>query len=140
MTNRSTSTVPARLARARRQLESWRRRPNRPARIPETLWSLAVELAGEHGVAPTARVLRLDYYSLKKRLEADAANANPSTAPSVGAFVEVLGSEFAPSAAECVLELEDARGTRMRLQLKGERRLEVAALVRTFLGDVPCSR
>ena len=127
----SRSGLPARLAEARQGLQRWRRRRNRPARIPEDLWAMAVDLAREHGVAPIARGLRLDYYSLKKRLEAGRPPATGTPAP---AFVEVLaGGPAAP--ADCVVEVENASGTRMRIHLKCGRAPELSTLVRTFLGD-----
>ena len=132
----SRSGLPARLAEARQGLQRWRRRRNRPARIPEDLWAMAVELACEHGVAPIARALRLDYYSLKKRLEAGRSPATGTPAPT---FVEVLtGGSAAP--AECVIELEDAGGARMRIHVKGGRAPELSALVRTFRQEASCSR
>lgn len=126
----SRSGLPARLAEARQGLQRWRRRRNRPARIPEDLWAMAVDLAREHGVAPIARGLRLDYYSLKKRLQAVRA---VDEAP-VPTFLEVVGATPAAS-ADCVVEVENASGTRMRIHLKGGRAPELSTLVRTFLGD-----
>jgi len=61
--------VPAGLASIRRRLESWRRTRKKRRRIPEPVWSAAVKVAGRHGVNRTANVLRLDYYSLKDRVE-----------------------------------------------------------------------
>ncbi len=127
-----SSTLPARLVVARRRLERWRRRRNRPARIPEDLWALAVELAREHGLAPTARALRLDYYSLKKRLEGGGADRGASAARKVGPFVEVVASELLPPFAEFVVELEDAHGVRMRIQVKGGGVPDLSTLVRAF--------
>jgi len=97
---------------------------------------MAVELAREDGVAPIARALRLDYYSLKKRLEARRSSPPDALGP---AFVEVLAGGSAPL-AECVVELENAVGARMCIHLKGGSLPEVSALVRTFVGDTRCSR
>src|SRR2546427_3558304 len=51
----------------RHRFDFWRKTRKRCSPIPETLWSSAVELAREHGLHRTARTLRLNYYSLKKR-------------------------------------------------------------------------
>ena len=61
--------VPADLAGVRRRLEGWRRTREKRGRIPESLWAAAVKVAGGHGINRTATVLRLDYYSLKERVE-----------------------------------------------------------------------
>jgi hypothetical protein len=70
MRTRTTHDIPVRLAAIRRGFDRWRRtRQGRP-RIPEELWALAVEAAGQYGLYSTAQALRLDYYSLKKHVEA----------------------------------------------------------------------
>jgi hypothetical protein len=53
--------------RVQHRFDLWRKTRKRCSPIPETLWSSAVELAREHGLHRTARALRLNYYSLKKR-------------------------------------------------------------------------
>ena len=55
-----------------RKIERWRQRRRPRARIPEELWREAAELACEYGINRTAKALRLDYNSLKKRLPAAA--------------------------------------------------------------------
>ncbi|MCY2952581.1 MAG: hypothetical protein NTU53_11485 [Planctomycetota bacterium] len=63
---------PAALSRAQRKIEQWRERRRPRTRIPEELWREAAQLACAHGINRTARSLRLDYYSLKKRAAAAA--------------------------------------------------------------------
>lgn len=97
----------------RRRLEEWRSSQPRRARLPEPLWSEAVALARTQGLAPTARALRLDYSSLKKRLQrlaADGRGAPP-------AFVELI-APGATTVSACVVELEGPHGGRMRIQFR----------------------
>ena len=70
MGGRKRDEIPPVLARAQVRFRDWRRKRTIGARIPEPLWTLAVKLAIAHGVCRTASALELDYYSLKKRLEA----------------------------------------------------------------------
>ncbi len=65
MKNPRKSPLPAKLARGRRCFERWRRDHKPPTRLPESFWSLAVELAQEYGLSRTSRTLRLDYNGLK---------------------------------------------------------------------------
>jgi hypothetical protein len=107
------NTIDVAMEDLRRRLEEWRSTHPRRARLPEPLWSEAVVLARTQGLAPTARALRLDYGSLKKRLQRSADGR--SGAPP--AFVELI----APAAANlsaCVVELEGLRGGRMRIQFR----------------------
>jgi hypothetical protein len=69
----------------------------------------------------------LDYYSLKKRLE------KVSVATKSPAFVELPPAALSIT-SECVIELEDAAGSRMRVQLKGQTLPDLLALSRSFWG------
>jgi len=61
--------VPAEIRELSRQIEQWRStRPHRMP-MPEPLWTLAANLAAQYGVARICRFLRLDYYSLKERVQ-----------------------------------------------------------------------
>jgi hypothetical protein len=91
------------------------------------LWRAAVEAAGEHGVSKTAQELSLDYYKLKERV--DSAFTAPAVAAKGQAFLEVPLPSPAP---ECVLELEDGQGARLRVELKGAAPTELETLARAF--------
>ncbi|MCP4305420.1 MAG: hypothetical protein GY788_11195 [bacterium] len=97
------------------QFELWRRSRSRGTRIPEALWRTAVEAAREHGVSRVAQALGLDYYGLKKRLK-PTAEVSESARPAESGFVEI---PLFASAPECVLELQDVQGARLRVELRG---------------------
>ena len=130
------TSVPVELVAARGRLDAWRRR--RAGRvIPPDLWRQATELGRRHGVHRTATALRLDYYSLRRRVEGGgaggrrpgrraAAAARPSSA-----FVEISP---APAAHECVMEVEDAQGTKLRMQLRGLGARDLARVARSLVG------
>ena len=67
---RQRGELPKDLAQARSRFEDWREQRPGSRRIPQPLWALAVRLASTHGVSRTATALGLDYYSLKKRVQA----------------------------------------------------------------------
>ena len=100
-------------------------------KIPESLWRSAVKLAGSHGVHRTARALRLNYYALKKRVSG-ASGVRGGESPAT--FVELVSPEVCGprSGAECVVELENARGERMRIHAKGDGVVDVAELSAMF--------
>ena len=127
MGNRTHMDFPAALLRAQRKFGQWRerRRPRTP--IPAELWREAVELACAHGVNRTARALRLDYYSLKKRVTAAAR-----TGERVPKFVEILPGGMSTPRPECLIELEDANGMKMRIHLQGGDLPDVSVLTRMF--------
>ena len=122
MGGRKRDGVPPVLARAQARFRDWRRKRTIGARVPEPLWTLAVKLAIAHGTCRTASALDLDYYSLKKRLDA----ADGLQAATVPAFVELP----APLAIgkQCTFELGDGAGSTLRIQLVGYDAAEVATL------------
>ena len=129
--------VPPRMARAAERFAHWRRSRAIGSRIPKSLWAAAVRLASEFGISRTASCLKLDYYELKRHLESLAVrstDASPSRAtadrPST-AFVEWPASALA-TPAECIIELETAKGSKMRIHLKGTQTPDLAAFSQSF--------
>jgi len=127
MVGRKHREIPASLARGRDRFEAWREARQTRTRIPDRLWKLAVKLAVAHGLNRTASVLKLDYYSLKRRVEAKNAAAN-SAKP---AFVE-LSPPPMPAAGECIFEFEDGTGASLRIRLRGCEVPDLVALGRSF--------
>ena len=123
MGKRKSSEVPASLSRVERKFAAWRKERVVGQRIPESLWDLATEVAMEHGVSRTALLLKLDHYSLKKRVE-DASTSGESP------FIEL--PPVTPAMSECVIEWEDVAGARMRVQLKGQSPPDLLALSHSF--------
>lgn len=120
------------LAETAAALARWRSTTPRPSRIPAALWSRAVELGRTHGVAKVARVLRLDYYDLKRRVTA----ASAATALAPPTFVEMtLG--LAGSGPGCVLALSDAQGRALRIEWTRPVASEVAAVARSLWETAP---
>lgn len=124
-----TGTIGVEREQVRRRLEDWRSSHARRARLPEPLWAEAVALARTQGLFQTARALRLDYASLKKRVQRSAA-ARPGAPP---AFVEWI-AQAAPNLSECVVELEGPRGGRMRIQWKATAPPDLIGLSRILWG------
>jgi len=125
--------VPARLEGLRQRFERWRRTRKVRTRIPEPLWFAAVKMAAKYGIHRTAKVLRVDYYALKKRTDrASAVTAGKASARAAGAtFLEVPPPSW-PGCGECTLELEDVGGAKLRVYLKGFEAPDLAALSRSF--------
>jgi len=74
----------------------------------------------------TARALNLDYNRLKRRVR------NGEDDVKSGAFVELIPQGAMLCA--CTVEMEDARGARMRIELKGAA-ADVTALSRAFWSE-----
>jgi len=111
MNRKRTESIAEPIAQLQRQLEEYRRIQPRRAKLPESIWEAAAELAREHGVYAVAQALRLDYMGLKKRL-GEVASRRPDKSKPV--FVELIPP---PPAAgkECLIEIESTRGGKMRI-------------------------
>jgi hypothetical protein len=134
MAGRTRAELPPDLAHGRQRFQAWRRARQAGTRIPQTLWDLARQLAQRHGVSRTAAALRLDYYALQKRLAA----AEPSRPPAP-TFLELPAAALA-APAECVRELQDGAGARLRLVLQGYDATALAALGRTLWEAERCCK
>ncbi len=123
------------LEEIKRRLQHWRGGRKLGEHIPPALWAAAVSVAKEHGVHRVAVELRVDYAGLKRRVER-AGDAAPRAGKVDTQFVE-LYAPAAPAAAglrECVVELENARGAKMRVELNGNGLAGLAHLCSAFWG------
>lgn len=114
---------------AKQRFGEWRENRKRGERLPEALWAVAIDLARAHGVERIARELRIDQDRLKARLP--GASEAMGTQGADGGFVEL----FAPQAVgmgECVVELSNARGAKMRVQFQGGDMAGLAGLMNAF--------
>jgi hypothetical protein len=125
--------LPGELLKLQGRFAAWRDQRRAGQRIPVTLWNDASKLAEKLGLHRTASVLKLDYYSLKKRLEQNSKNTQPkNTQPSeIQSFVE-LSTPLLSDSRQCTIELEDLAGARMRICLKGYDAPDVVALSQQF--------
>jgi len=128
MATRARLEIPVGMRRVRQRFERWRSSHRGRSPIPEGLWASAAEVAREHGVFRTAKVLRLEYGKLKRMVEAVPPAAGRPLGPAT--FLELLPSQAA-GPSECLIELEGPRG-KMRIQWKGATAPDLAALSRTL--------
>jgi hypothetical protein len=122
--------TPSEIQELSRQIEQWRIARSRRGPMPDPLWTLAANVARQYGVAKVARFTRLDYYSLKERVEPAEENPMRKSGPT---FIELPHMAATPL-SECSIELEHSRGFCMRIHIKGTTLPDIAALTRTFCG------
>jgi len=133
MGTRKKRELPVELERVRRRFETWRRKRMVRTRIPAALWQAAVKVAERYGVHRTAKALRIDYYGLKKRVEEAGSSARMPAKGDVATFVELTGP-FSAGSVECLVELEDDSGAKMRVHVKGVEAPDLVALSGSFWG------
>ncbi len=121
------------------RLIRWREARVRGQRIPVQLWAAAVDMARQFGVQPVAKGLRVDYKRLKRRVQG-AGGVAPAgkidTRKVDTRFMEMVVSppSAAPGRCECAVELENAQGAKMRVQLGGNALGALDVVCRSFWG------
>ena len=107
----------------------WRQTRQGKARIPDELWSAAVDVARRDGVNRTAAALHLDGGKLKRMMMTSHARRSKALPP---AFVELIATNRG-SQPEYTIEVERDHG-KLRIYCKGASAAELAALTRALLG------
>ena len=125
-------TTESRLEKAKSNFEDWRSSRKNRSRIPEALWKKAVALYPEYTVGKISSTLRLSYTDLKKRIGSRIEPTLTSEAEGVPAFIEVGFSPASSSLSECVVEMEDGYGAKMRMCFKGKTDFDLLELGRSF--------
>ena len=112
------------LGQLRGRFEQWREQngPGKRRRIPATLWEEAAGLAQHQGVFKVARILGLDYATLKERSGKQAAMP----------FVEVM-MPGPMERSESVIELTNRKGARMTIRLHPHCGKDMVDLAEVFL-------
>ena len=132
MDGRKRGEIPQRLTRAASRFAAWRRTHVPHSRIPKFLWTAAVKLAADFGISGTATALRLNYYDLKKHVESTAPPLRrASVVEHKPVFVEWPSSAL-PKSGDCIIELEHATGSKMRVHLKGPHSPDLVSLSTAF--------
>lgn len=144
MGTRKARPLPARLEKAQRRFERWREGREIPSRIPGPLWALAARIASVYGISRTAKALRVNYHVLKQRVDRDvAARGGPEKSAAEQRRPSLDGTRSAPAflelappmpvgSCQCILELEDNSGAKMRISLQSVETPDLAALSRSF--------
>ncbi len=139
MNTRKTHELPARLRGVRGRFERWRKTREGRERIPDALWTAAVKVASVYGVSRAAKVLGIDYYALKERVEqksTDEINAPEEKNEDGPAATFIELAPLAPTdSCQCTLELEKADGAKMRVHFQGQQAPDLVLLSQSFWGS-----
>jgi len=136
-TGKATSAVEG-LSQLKRRFEQWRAGRRVGERIPPELWDEAVSAVAGDGAYRVARELNLDYAVLKRRA-APADGDSPSGTRASPHFVELFAPAVSMPPAQgsqpaCVVEMANARGAKMRVELRGDGLAGLPALCGAFWG------
>jgi hypothetical protein len=93
------------------------------------LWQAAVSLTATHSISQISKELVLDYNALKRRVS--TKNKNTATSINTPGFIEL---NFEPPAAvsECIVEMQDSLGSKMRMHIRGKTEFDPLQLAQAF--------
>ncbi len=124
----SLRDVPPPVADLFVRIEKWRATRTKRTEMPEELWTEAARLARAFGINPIAKMLRLDYYSLKAR--ADRLPAEPAPPAVRPTFVEIDPPQsLLPSS--CVIDAEHG-GEKLTIRVSGFSPVDILPLLHAF--------
>ena len=122
------------LSEVKEQFKTWRKTRKSLRPIPARLWAAAVNLTAKHSISQIAKELVLDYSTLKKRA-AVKKNAGAASMSPPG-FIEVNLEPLA-AASECIVEMQDILGSKMRMHFRGKTDFDLLELANAFWRKKP---
>ena len=122
------------LSEVKEQFKNWRKTRKSPRPIPEKLWAAAVSLAANHSISQISKELALDYATLKKRVTVKKKDTPAKKRPP--SFIE-LNLEPPAAVSECIVEMQDILGAKMRMHLRGKTDVDLLELAKSFWRKKP---
>ena len=122
------------LSEVKEQFKTWRKTRKNPRPIPDKLWVAAVSLTANHSISQISKELVVDYSVLKKRMLIKKKDSAAKMSPP--GFIE-LNLEPPAAASECVVEMQDILGAKMRMHFRGETDFDLLELAKAFWRKKP---
>ena len=134
MASKNYPTPRPSLSEVKEQFKIWRRTRKSPRPIPAKLWQAAVSLTATYSISQISKELVLDYNALKRRVP--TKNKNTATKISSPGFIE-LNLEPAAAVSECIVEMQDNLGAKMRMHIRGKTEFDLLELAKAFWSKQP---
>ncbi len=133
-----TEEQSAALKEAQQLFAGWRENRTGRSRIPDNLWQAAADLYHKQGLTinKIARGLRLNHTALKEKIynRPHCAAIHPPADDESTMFIEVASP---PDCSDCVIEMENQAGLKMRICFRGRADPTVISLGKYLLSGVP---
>ena len=122
------------ISQVKEQFKIWRRTRKSPQPIPKKLWAAAVSLTAKHSISQISKALVVDYSALKKRAVIKKKDSAASMSPA--GFIE-LNLEAPSAVSECIVEMQDILGAKMRMHFRGKTDVDLLELAKAFWSKKP---
>lgn len=111
------------------RIEIWRKTRKHRRPMPEPLWQAAASLSHQLSIQQVSKTLGLNYGALKKRVY---PQGRPAQKPSSATFIEMGFEHQSVATDECIVEMHDGGGAKMRMHFFGNTDLNIVELSKTF--------
>lgn len=127
----ATMQNPSSLNKVKQKFKAWRKVRTRGTRIPEELWQAAINIFHSENLTlhKVARELRLNQTDFKKHIQKDIPMVKKSSPP---AFIEVSCDAQPEFISECIVEMEDSGGSKMKMLFRGKTDFDLLGLGKSF--------
>jgi hypothetical protein len=126
------------LEQAQQLFANWRKNKTGRLRIPDNLWQAAADLYHTQGMTihKIARSLRLNHTTFKDRIgnRSHPAEIHPPANEESSMFIKVAPP---PECSDCVIEMENKAGLKMRMCFRGRADPAVINLGKYLLAGTP---
>jgi len=112
------------------QFEDWRNTRQKREPIPEALWEAAVRVAQYNPIGRVSRILSINHRELKKRIHTRYGDSLCG-ADLVAGFIEIDSSQLIRP-VECIVEMEQPDGARMKMHIKSGNGFNPLELAKEF--------
>ncbi|MBT6499407.1 MAG: hypothetical protein HOK67_05845 [Deltaproteobacteria bacterium] len=116
------------LATVKQQFKKWRDNRQHRRRIPDELWEAAASLSGQYSIHYISKSLGVNHSALRDRIASRSLSKNTEIQT---CFFE-LPPPLTPPTSECLVEMENIHGDKMRMHFTGEISLDLLALGQNF--------
>jgi len=131
-------STPPTLEEVQRQFINWRKNRKHRTHIPPRLWNAAVSLAGRYSTHKISTTLHLNYTQLRERISlAGTAEKTAAATPPMPSANFVEYSVCPPHQPECLIEMENRHGDKMRIFVSVESSLDLLNLGKSFWSRKP---
>jgi hypothetical protein len=134
MTQKKHAALGQSLSQVKDQFKTWRQTRKSPRPIPAELWAAAAGLATKHSISQISKELALDYTSLKNLVTVKKKTGAASMSPAD--FIEV-NLEPPAVVSECIIEMQDIGGAKMRMHFRGKTDFDLLELAKAFWSKKP---
>lgn len=133
MKQKKILSAETKLNQVRSNFEEWRAiRKNRKS-IPPELWKQAAALYPAFTINKISKTLSLNYTALKRRVEQKPENSLVKQSENTPRFIELdFPQPCQSSVSECVVEMEDSSGAKMKMCFRGKTDLDLLELGKAF--------